>query len=242
MVFTTKRITFLSDGLRLTGFLSLPDGISHPPGILFLHGAGLSTMVRFTQWQEFLAEKGIASFAFDYRGCGESQGTFEDSSLNNRLSDADKALQTFLLSGVDIKNLSVSGASMSGHVSIRLIEKFPWVKAIILQCAAAYSAEAEDKPLNQAFTREISKPNSWADSPVFEILEKYQGKVYTFYGEHDQVIPQAVQDRFNKIATKKGQAIRLAHATHTILQPKNDFQAKAMKRMFELSYEFLAVV
>lgn len=76
MNFTSKKLTFTSDNLTLVGYYYAPDNVSTPPGILFLHGAEASTSQRFKLWQPYLAERGIASFAFDYRECGEPFGVY----------------------------------------------------------------------------------------------------------------------------------------------------------------------
>jgi uncharacterized protein len=241
MTYSTKKVIFKSDGLKLIGKLITPDEIRKPAGIYLLHGAGRETnLERFTLMQEYLAKRGVCSFAIDFRGCGGSEGEFESGSIDNRLADAACGLDFFRNSDTFDKNgLTILGASMGGHIAIRLLEKNDWVKAIILQCAAAYGLETEDKLLNNTFTNAIKKEQNWENSPAFNILNNFPGKVYTFYGENDEVIPPDIQRRYNDIATLKGEAVILPHGAHALLHPKNEDQEKAMRQMFEITYEFI---
>ena len=61
-------------GRRLHGILSVPDGKNFPL-VIICHGYASSTesSTRVALSRAFL-EKGIASFAFDFTGCGSSDG------------------------------------------------------------------------------------------------------------------------------------------------------------------------
>ena len=64
----------------LRAMLNLPDGISHPPVVLNLHGFGGSLSgykYAHTHLARVLEAKGIACLRFDFYGCGESDGEFE---------------------------------------------------------------------------------------------------------------------------------------------------------------------
>lgn len=238
--FTRKEVSFSSDNNNLVGTVYTPREAVSSPGILFIHGAGNADQTRYFPWQEYLATQGICSFSFDVRGVGKSKGVFEDGSLNNRLIDAENALQTFIKTGVvDQSRLGVSGFSMGGHIAIRFLEQHPEIKGIILGCAAAYGKKSEDKKLNGEFTEVIRKEGSWKNAPVFQILNSYQGKVFVVYGEEERVIPQEIQQQFVTIAQKKGEAHYLPHMGHKLLRPENDLQKKSFQKMLQLTGDFL---
>jgi uncharacterized protein len=240
MNYKTDTIHFTSDGIRLAGHLAYPTEIEKPPGILFIHGAGKSTSHRYEPWQEYLAERGMSSFAFDCRGVGDSEGNFEDGGLHNRLTDSKNALETFKNSGkVDVTKISVGGGSMGGHIAIRLSEVDPSIKNILLFYAAAYAAEAENKPLNEEFTEILRSENSWKNSPVFKILENFPGHVFVLYGEYDKVIPQEIQDIYLNIAKEKGDGYLLLGIGHKLQMPETPREHEGMQEMFEYSYQFL---
>src|SRR4051812_24624665 len=86
-----KNVSFTSGKNTLVGNLYVPDTATI--SVLICHGAGTSNKERFKELQEFLEKNGIASLAFDFTGVGESGGTFEEGTLNQRLLDAQKALE-----------------------------------------------------------------------------------------------------------------------------------------------------
>ena len=71
---TNKTVAFYSDGLRLAGVLTLPDGSGPHPGVVLCHGfTGIKELI-LPYYARRFAEAGFAALAFDYRGFGESEG------------------------------------------------------------------------------------------------------------------------------------------------------------------------
>ncbi|BCH34426.1 alpha/beta hydrolase [Mesorhizobium sp. L-8-10] len=122
-----KTIDFPVDGQKVVGTLALPDGVSNPPVILLLHGfTGKRDELEIPSVKEGIfqraarmwADKGIASLRIDFRGSGESEGKFEDTTLDGQVKDALAALD-FLANGdeVDDDRMAVVGWSMGGAVA-----------------------------------------------------------------------------------------------------------------------------
>lgn len=197
---------------KLAGNLFIPNK-NVRKGLLFLHGGGTSTKERFAYLQEELAEHGYASFAIDFRGCGESEGSFKDGSLQHRLDDAEAAYDYFQQY---VDSITVVGSSMGGHVASRLIQTKKADKLILLY-PAAYALEAEDKPLNDTFTKVLREEGSWKNSPIFPALMQYDNPVLIIYGENDTVVPKEVQEKYREIAKIKGKSVILPNAPHLIL-------------------------
>jgi hypothetical protein len=234
-----QRISFFSDGNKLVGDLYFPPNVKKSPAVLFLHGGKNLINNRFEEWQKILCAAGFVSLSFHFRGVGKSEGKFEDGSLKNRLKDSLNAL-TFLRSQsiINIDKIAVEGSSMGGHIAARLIQKNPTIKVLILQSAAAYGTQTENKKLNNNFTKEISKKNNWFNSPVFSILKTYCGKVLIIYGERDEVIPSGVMKGY-KESIKNGEYIIIKSGGHALLRPKNREEIKARSELFEQSRRFL---
>jgi dipeptidyl aminopeptidase/acylaminoacyl peptidase len=236
---TLESTSFLSDGLKLMGFLTSPSDKKKFPGVLFIHGGGRYTENLYASWQAYLLERGYASFSFYCRGVGTSEGIFEDGSLTNRLKDAEAAYRCFISSGVvDQNRICVAGSSMGAHVAVRLIEQFPKIKAVFLQSAAAYSIKAESLRLNESFTNEIRNNNQYEKSPVFSILNQYTGALYVVYGEHDSVIPDAVKELYNR-SIQRGEYRILKHGTHKLLRPESALEFEAREELYSTSVNFL---
>lgn len=234
-----KNIRFLSDEIELAGTLCYSIDAKNTPGVLFLHGGGESSKERFAKWQTHLSKLGISSFAFDFRGVGESKGYFADSSLNNRLTDSVNALDYFLSLGlVDRSRLAIVGASMGGHVATRLIEKFPDIKALIVLSGAAYGKDAEDKKMSEEFTFEIRKRNNWDNSPVFSALKNYAGFALVIYGENDSIIPEDVKKKYRD-NIQRGEYLSIQYGQHSLLDPQGIQEEQVMMEIFERTAEFL---
>lgn len=73
-----RAVEFLSDGLRLSGILSLPDDMrpgEKRPAFIVLHGFGSTKNAgNVINPVRMLSELGYATLRFDMRGCGESEG------------------------------------------------------------------------------------------------------------------------------------------------------------------------
>lgn len=202
--------TVAVDGLILSGSRYVRKGAPH---VLFLHGGGTAHTDRYTEVRHFLAGQGIGSFAFGFRGVGQSQGDFSDGSLVHRLRDA---VAVAMYCAKFTAALTVVGCSMGGHVAARMTEVVS-VRQLVLWYAAAYSAAAEPLPLNAEFTAELRRPGSWRHSPAFAAVSNYAGPVLMVYGTHDTVIPDGVRQSFREAAGQRGQFLTIAGAGHLLL-------------------------
>jgi alpha-beta hydrolase superfamily lysophospholipase len=91
---TTQEIHFQSDNYRLAATLHLPD-CDRPPVVIGCHGLMADRQSpKQLALAQACARKGIAYLRFDHRGCGESQGRFENvTSLAGRCRDLYHAIQ-----------------------------------------------------------------------------------------------------------------------------------------------------
>ena len=73
-----ERVTFVSEGLKLAGFLHRPDGAAageRRPALAVLHGFGSNKDGGVAlAAARLLASWGYVALRFDMRGCGESDG------------------------------------------------------------------------------------------------------------------------------------------------------------------------
>lgn len=236
----SKKVEFASDGNKLSGTLYYPPGHKNSPGVIFLHGGGKSSKSRFSKWQKHLAEREICSLAFDFRGVGQSQGSFCDGSLNNRLLDAAYALDYFISTGfVKKERIAIVGASMGAPVAIRLAEIKGNVRALILLSPAAYAKEAEDKKLDETFTKVLRKENSWRNSSSFPALQKYKKPIALIYGDKDSVIPNEIKEKYESCFKKEDLYLRIGNGRHNLLDPKNRTERKTLNLLIARLSEFL---
>lgn len=235
-----KKVEFVSDGNKLSGSLYCPPGNKKSPGVIFLHGGGESSKSRFWEWQKHLAKIRICSFAFDFRGVGESQGSFSDGSLNNRFLDAVRALDYFISTGfVKKERVAIVGASMSAPIAIRLSVINEDIRALVLLSPAAYAKEAEDKKLDGEFTKVLRKENSWRNSQSFPALQKYKKPVALIYGDRDSVIPGQIKEKYRSCLKKDDLYLRIKNGQHNLLDPQNATERKTLDLLTAKLNEFL---
>lgn len=125
---TSRDVTFQNEGMKLIGTLTVPNVNMKVPVVLYLNGyAGDRNELIFNDGTEYIwqrlsrimAEHGIASLRIDFRGSGDSDGTFEIATFSTQISDAMAALKFIrksLRKEVDWKSIGVLGFSQGGLV------------------------------------------------------------------------------------------------------------------------------
>jgi len=84
-------------------------------------------------------EEGLAVFRFDFRGCGESKGLLEETTLTGRIEDLRAALNFIEEQGFE--KIGVMGSSLGGYVSILTAAKDKRIKALATWATPSYLNE-----------------------------------------------------------------------------------------------------
>lgn len=204
--------------------------------LIYLHGAGKKGILHFPLTPQFEArEFSVANFHFS--GCGKSSGSFEASSLEKRFLEAKAVIEQH----GDLANLTLSSASMGGHLALKLLENFD-VKNLILFCPAIYDRDAFSVPFNQDFSEIIRKPDSWKNTDVLEPLQKYRGKLMIVIGDSDEVIPKGVIELLdqNSGQAAKKEIVVLKDCPHWIgpwLEARPEESEKLAEKIINFIYE-----
>lgn len=118
-------VTFDCKGQQLVGMLHLPNGRGRFPTALLLHGftgTKCESHRMFVKLSRALAEQGIASLRFDFRGSGDSAGNFEDMTIRSEVADAQEALRFMVRHNrINTRRLALVGMSMGGAVASLLV-------------------------------------------------------------------------------------------------------------------------
>lgn len=154
-----ERVTFPSDGLRLSGIVRLPSGLrpgERRPAFLVLHGFGgnkdntgqIAVAKLFADW-------GYVTMRFDFRGCGESEGEHGGILCLDQVADTANAV-TFLAGRpeVDPERIALMGSSFGAAVAV-------YAAGVDTRAAAVISSggwgDGERK-----FRRQHPTPEAWA--------------------------------------------------------------------------------
>ncbi len=131
-----EAITLVNEGQKIFGILHLPLLKKKVPAVLICHGFGGNKTGKhrlFVTLSQHLAKQGIAVFRFDYRGAGDSEGEFDDITLEGKVSDTLKCLE-FLKNhpAVDPSRIGILGRSLGGAIASIAAGKNEEIKSIAL--------------------------------------------------------------------------------------------------------------
>jgi len=154
-----REIAFASGSLTLYGTMALPDTHNGSvPGVLFVHGSGPSdrdgnaidletgnvvmAMDVYRQLAHALADAGIASFRFDKRGVGESEGNSRLASRADLLNDVRAAIDALRTQPeIDPEAIVVAGHSEGAYLAPAAAVEDETIGGVILLAGAARSLD-----------------------------------------------------------------------------------------------------
>jgi uncharacterized protein len=147
--YTTYITSFISEGLKINGLLTIPEEVQPTngfPAIVFLHGyippASYNTLgPQYSDYVDYLARSGFVVFKIDLRGHGDSEGEaggayFAADYIVDTLH-AYSALQK--ASFVNSEKVGLWGHSMAGNVVFRSLVTKQDIPAIVIWSGAVYT-------------------------------------------------------------------------------------------------------
>lgn len=136
-----RQIAFEGPLGTLRGLLHLPASADPAPAVVMLHGFTgnhVEDQFLFAQAARHLANAGFAALRFSFYGSGDSDGEFEDMTVQSEIDDAVAALDWIgQQPGIDARRIAVLGLSLGGCVTALLAGQDPRVKAAVLWNAVA---------------------------------------------------------------------------------------------------------
>ena len=202
---------------RLAAILRTPDNRLSYPLVMLLHGFSSNKKTRLlTSLAAALEKEGIASIRFDFNGHGDSDGEFQDMTIVNEITDAEKVYEyTSRLPGVT--SVSVVGHSQGGLVASMLagylgLDK---IKSVVLMAPAAmlhdnavagmlfgvrfdalrlpeYVIVLGKYKIGRRYIETAQRLN------VYATAAKYKGPVLIIHGTYDRVVPYMYGQRYKE--------------------------------------------
>jgi alpha-beta hydrolase superfamily lysophospholipase len=185
-----KNVMFLSNGFTLRGTLHLPAA-ERPPVVIGSHGLFSSGS---SPKQIALARQcntcGIAFFRFDHRGCGQSQGIFQDvTSLEVRCNDMISAIKIIQNRKDTGNRIGLFGSSMGGAVCLSVFAESDAYS--IVTCAAPVRSSSIIKKLEKSDDSDLLDPpfyKRYLDSDISDKLSSAH-HILIFHGDSDDLVP-----------------------------------------------------
>lgn len=189
---------------RLYGMLHTPDGDAPAPGwpaVVLLHGFTGNRVEghrNFVLFSRLLAARGVASLRFDFRGSGESQGDFSETTLAGQVQDVQAAFEYLRRQpGLDPERAMLLGFSLGGLVAcLSLTDVKPhrlalwapalpelWLRHLRGGVLPPVVTDYGGWPLGRAFLQEITRARP------LEAAAVWGGVARVFHGDRDATCP-----------------------------------------------------
>ncbi len=213
---TTKKIEFLSGDRILRGVLHFPENSAgksslyrikpdpsnrikneKPCIVIGSHGLeGSKDSAKQKELAKALPEKGIAFLRFDHRGCGESDGTFEnDTSLEKRRSDLINAVEYVDSLGLFNEKIALFGSSLGGSTCIaawnELVVKGIKPCGAVLCSALVKSITVKKIPVQANDHRPALPLDFFRKNLLFDLSGEIRiiNNILIFHGDMDETVP-----------------------------------------------------
>jgi dipeptidyl aminopeptidase/acylaminoacyl peptidase len=161
-----KPLYFENDDCLIAGTLHVPNGEGPWPGVIFCHGftgSRLESHFLFVAASRALAERGIASLRFDFRGSGESEGEFVEMTPSAEISDARRAFHVLAQQPeVDASHMGIVGLSLGGLVAACTAGVEHRARSVVLWAAVADMARVVNASSTPENEREFAS-QGWTD-------------------------------------------------------------------------------
>lgn len=206
---------------KLAAKISLPllEASQKCPMVILSHGFGGD--MTFHLWEpiiKILNENGIGVLRYDFNGCGQSEGEFQDMTVLNEIEDL-MCVISYVRSLSVTENISLVGHSQGGVVTSMVSGDCgeAQIKREVLLSAAAVLREdairgitqgAKFDPwhLDQPFyelPRGLKLGRDYIQTamtlPIYETASKYKGKALIINAMADQVVPFTYAQLYNKV-------------------------------------------
>ena len=217
-----ERYTVEIPGGHLALVVHLPDRPDPAPCVVACHGLSASKdSDKYLLLGEALPAAGVALARFDFRGCGQSSGVEEETTVGTRVEDAEAVL-AFLsghprLSG----DFGLLGSSMGGFVALHVAarRRFP-IRGLVTWNAPgdlfdlANEAHQDDKAIGVPFFMELA-------SHAFDTTPAGVARHLVVHGEADDVVPIEHGAVLHSRAAEPCDFVVIPGADHRITDPEH---------------------
>ena len=229
-----KEIYFSSDGFMLKGTLHLPN-TENPPVVIGSHGLVSSgDSPKQIELARQCNAAGIAYFRFDHRGCGDSQGDFQNvTSLAARCRDLRQAIGVIRTRKDLGKRMGLFGSSMGGTTALSTAAGLNETESGKIEALVTFATPVSNAYLNAEPERpadlKFLTPEFYRTHLQFDITDKLSAlhHVLIFHGEADTIVPVGnARKIFDSVGEPKNMILQ-ENGDHHMSDP--DHQARFLR-------------
>ena len=176
--------------------------------------------------------EGFAVLRFDFRGCGESGGRFEDTSLTGRMEDLESGLDFVQEQGYG--SIGVMGSSLGGTVAVLTAAKDRRIKALVTWATPCLLDELFRGEVIEGLERlrqDVSKYD------VVKAVKKIQCPILIVHGSLDEQVPLSHAKVLYENANKPKDIQIIEDADHRLTDPIH--RRRAVKLTLEWFKKYL---
>ena len=221
-------------GTRKISGIFCHHNIGKSPIIIMCHGYGSSkNSEKYIKLAKLFSEQGIASLRFDFFGHGQSDGKFEDFTIEKGLEDVENVYRYLVGSEfVDNIKIGIFGSSMGGSVSILTTSEFNRfnIKSMVLSAPAIdYSSIGRDALEIKTFHEDAKKYNLYKKAGWIKC------STLIVHGREDDVVPLKQSEKFLELLSLPPEKKKL----EIFEGVDHDFTGPDLDRLVELSADWL---
>lgn len=187
--YNTYLTSYISDGLKINGLLTIPKGeapIDGWPAVVFVHGYippdTYKTTEKYIDYVNSLAKSGLVVFKIDLRGHGESEGeaggAYYSSDYVVDTLNAYRAIQK--IPEVNKNKVYLWGHSMAGNVLFRSVVVEKKIPKVVIWAGAVYSYSD--------FVKYGLSDNSYRPVGISTARQSGRQKIFDTYGQFSESI------------------------------------------------------
>ena len=219
-----ERALLYSGGQRIVGILHLPDGDGKFPCVITCHGYySTKDSEKYVAIANRLCGEGFAVFRFDFRGCGESEGSIEEITLSGRVSDLESALWFVRKHAKISGRIGLLGSSMGGCVAIIRAAEDEGIKAVAAWSTPSHLSGLFEK---DRLKRDVERYR------MLELVGRVAAPILIIHGDADELVPlHHAKDLYERANEPKMLEI-IKGGDHRLTNPQD------RKRAIDLSLEW----
>jgi uncharacterized protein len=229
----TEKVSFKSEGQRISGVLHLPE-TGNPPYVIASHGLLSSKdSEKYIALGEQISWEGMGMLRFDFRGIGESEGKEEDNTISKKIADLSAAVDFIRSNSGSGNRIGLIGSSLGGFLSLMKASTDKEVKAVVIWATPLHMDDLGSKKQEEDYPL--------PPEPFFEDLPRHRllpllpnvSNCLVIHGEKDELVPmEQALGIFNSLGIPKEIHV-IGDADHRLTDPIH------RRRAIELSVDWL---
>ncbi|MBW2651813.1 MAG: alpha/beta fold hydrolase [Deltaproteobacteria bacterium] len=211
-----ENVYFSASAGKLAGIIHHPDNLSSSC-VIACHGLySDKESNKFIAIGKCFAKEGITVLRFDFRGCGESDGKIEDTTITGRKEDLNAALSFIRMHNPSIaQNIGLLGSSMGGYISL-LVASYEKTINCVVAWATPFSFDGLRKTIDNSNSPRL-KEGFYNDAKQYDATDFVSrlNNTMLIHGDSDETVPLDHAKRLYQSAKEPRRLEIVKGADHT---------------------------